>query len=190
MIDNYNRQRSRLRLIVILCLGLAVFFAIALYRSAHAATVQLRLYHDQDLSATVTPGDLPAAGIEVRVTEIACTGQVCISINSAHDAYVVATNADGYVSLALDPGTQYEITTPCANWRVLAGDVDGQSVNDVVTCLRGVWLPVMHVQSMAGCYCHSAATWLAAWRKVHVRRNIRENNRSASGGIKSYGWHR
>ena len=140
-----QRRRALLRLLAVALFG-ALVFSWLLYRSATAgstgsassptAAMLLRLWHDQDASGTVTDGDLVAPGMDVAVTE-RCTGNICA-------AWIVTTDADGYVSIELQPGTEYAIEAPCLSMTVQAGDVGGQAVQDATTCaVWRVWLPAI-----------------------------------------------
>lgn len=135
----YQRRRALLRLAIIAFIG-ALFFGWLFYRSVSASTVLLiRLYHDQDHSATVTPGDIPAAGVAVVVTE-QCTEIVCAA---SRTAYIAFSDSNGYVSLDLQENTSYDVTAPCMAMSVQASDVSGQSVTEWATCAQGLWLPVV-----------------------------------------------
>lgn len=133
-----NRRRALFRLAMIALAG-ALFFSYLLYRSATAqSTVLLRLWHDQDASGTVSADDMPAGGVVVTVTE-QCSDNVCAA---SPKAYVVVTDANGYVSLELQPDTAYSIDAPCMAMVVQASEVSGQAVQDVTTCaVWRVWLP-------------------------------------------------
>lgn len=151
----YQRRRALLRLAIIAFIG-ALFFGWLFYRSVSASTVMLiRLYHDQDRSATVTPGDLPAGGITIAVTEAACTGQVCAATSAWLDiarqpssgqaspaAWTVTTDANGYATIELHDG-EYAVEAPCMAATVAASDVSGQPVTEWATCAQGIWLPVV-----------------------------------------------
>lgn len=133
----HQRKRALLRLAIVAFVGAAVFSWL-FYYSLHASTALLvRLYHDQDASGTVSAGDIPAAGVDVSVTEATCTGQICAASTTA---YIVTTDSDGYVSLALDAG-EYEIAAPCKVATVQAADVSGQAATEWATCAKGLWLP-------------------------------------------------
>lgn len=134
-----THRTALLRLFIIALLG-ALVFSWLLYRSATASTTMLlRLHHDQDRSGTVSAGDIPAAGVDVAVTEANCIGQVCAA---SPNAWSVTTDADGYAAITLHDG-EYEITAPCMVMTVQAADVSGQGVTEWATCARGVWLPVV-----------------------------------------------
>jgi hypothetical protein len=137
MINYRNRQKALIRLILIATFG-AMYFSWLLYMSASAqSNMLLRLWHDQDANATVTDGDMPAAGVEVTVTE-QCTVTVCAA---SPRAYVVVTDNAGYASLELQTDTQYSIDAPCLSMEVTASDVGGQAVQEVSTCkVWRVWL--------------------------------------------------
>lgn len=128
MIHRYNGQRT----IIIACFGLAIFAAIALHNNATAqSSLLLRLWHDQDSSASVTSDDIVAADVEVTVTQVNCAS-LCA-------AWIVTTDSAGYASITLHDG-EYEIEAPCMAMTVQAADVSGQSVQEWTTCLQGVWL--------------------------------------------------
>lgn len=138
-----NPHRTALRRLLYIAMLGALIFSWLLYHSATAQSFLLvRLYHDQDTSATVTTGDLPASGVAVEVTEAdaACTGQVCAA---SPVAYIVTTDGEGYATLPLVPGVQYNISAPCLGLTVVASEVSGQGVSEMTTCLQGVWLPVV-----------------------------------------------
>ena len=137
----YRQRQRALRRLALIALAAALIFSWLLWYSATASTVMLlRLHHDQDRSATVTPSDIPASGVEVMVTETICTGQVCAA---SPVALVVVTDSDGYASVALEAGTEYSITAPCVAVSVVASDVGGAAVRELATCGRGVWLPMV-----------------------------------------------
>lgn len=141
MITSPHRTALR-RLFCIALLG-ALFFSWLLYRSATAQSSMLvRLWHDQDSSASVTPSDMPAGGVEVTVTE-QCTGQVCAASPAA---YAVLTDADGYATLPLVDGVEYNIDAPCMTVTVQASEVSGQAASEWATCLQGVWLPTIYAK--------------------------------------------
>lgn len=151
----YQRRRALLRLAVIAFIG-ALVFGWLFYRSVSASTALLiRLYHDQDTSGTVTPGDLPAGGITIAVTEATCTGPVCAAASAWLDiarqrssgqaspgAWMVTTDANGYATIELHDG-EYTVEAPCKAVTVAASDVSGQSVTEWATCAQGIWLPVV-----------------------------------------------
>ena len=137
----YTMRRRALRRLFYIALFGALVFSWLLYRSATAgstgsptAAMLLRLWHDQDASGTVTDGDLVAPGMDVAVTE-RCTSNICA-------AWIATTDVQGYVSIELQPGTEYAIEAPCLEMTVQAGDVGGQAVHEVTTCaVWRVWLP-------------------------------------------------
>lgn len=135
----YQRRRALLRLAIIAFIG-ALFFGWPFYRSVSASTALLiRLYHDQDHSATVTPGDLPAAGITIEISEATCPDVVC---SASPAAWMVTTDSQGYATIELHDG-EYAVEAPCMAATVAASDVSGQSVTEWATCAQGIWLPVV-----------------------------------------------
>jgi len=134
MTTYHQRRRALIRLLLI-AISTGVIASCALWYSATATTITLlRLHHDQDRSGTVTAGDIPAAGVEVAVTQVGCTN-ICT-------AWIDIADANGHVSLALEAG-EYEIEAACMVMVVQASDVTGQAVSDMTTCGLVLWLPVV-----------------------------------------------
>lgn len=140
-----NRRRRHERrifwfgLIMGLVSGAVLGMLLSAHTVAHAQSAMLlRLWHDQDASRTVTPGDIPAGGVAVVVTE-QCSDSAPVCAGSQAAAYT--TDEAGYVSVVVS-GT-VEIAAPCAATTVQAGEVAGQAVTEMATCGQGVWLPVV-----------------------------------------------